>query len=111
MGVSSEDVLEVKGKFSCELNTADELLLTEMVFEGVFNSLSCVQTVSLLSCFVHQEVSKDASTTPVSNLRESFKHLQNLARSIAKAKMDAKIPCDEEEYVNKFNPSLMEATA
>ena len=109
--ISAEDVLEIKGKFSCELNTADELLLTEMVFEGVFNTLTKVQVVALLSCFVHQEVSKDASTIPLSELREAFKHLQNIARTIAKAKSDAKISCDEEEYVKTFNPSLMEAAA
>ena len=35
--------------------SADELLLTEMVFNGVFNDLNAEQTVSLLSCFVFQE--------------------------------------------------------
>ena len=82
-----------------------------MVFEGIFNPLTSCQAVALLSCFVHQEVSHDASTTATTDLREPFKHLQNIARSIAKAKTDAKIPCDEEEYVKMFNPSLMEAAA
>jgi ATP-dependent RNA helicase DOB1 len=108
--VSTEDVLEIKGKFSCELNTADELLLTEMFFEGVFNSLTSSQIVSLLSCFVHQEVSKDTTSTPRADLRDAYRQLLTVARSIVKAKVDAKIPCDEEEYVKTFNCSLMDAT-
>jgi ATP-dependent RNA helicase DOB1 len=49
------EVLEVKGRFSCEINTSDEVLLTDMVFEGIFNPLSVEATVSLLSCFVYNE--------------------------------------------------------
>lgn len=105
--VSSENVLEIKGKFACELNTADELLLTEMLFEGIFNSLSSVQIVALLSCFVHQEMSKAGAATPMPELKEAFRVLQSIARTIAKAKIDAKMSCDEEDYVKTFDPSLM----
>ena len=40
---------------ACEISTADELLLTEMLFAGVFNDLSVEQGVALLSCFVFNE--------------------------------------------------------
>lgn len=35
--------------------SADELLLTEMLFNGVFNELNIHQISALLSCFVFQE--------------------------------------------------------
>ena len=35
--------------------SADELLLTEMMFNGLFNDLSAEQATALLSCFVFQE--------------------------------------------------------
>ena len=35
--------------------SGDELLLTEMIFNGVFNDLSIQQCVALLSCFVFEE--------------------------------------------------------
>ena len=35
--------------------SADELLLTEMIFNGAFNDLTSQQCVALLSCFVFQE--------------------------------------------------------
>jgi ATP-dependent RNA helicase DOB1 len=52
---SSADVVEMKGRVACEISTGDELLLTEMIFEGVFNTLSPEQTAALLSCFVFAE--------------------------------------------------------
>ena len=42
--------------FNC---SADELLLTEMIFNGLFNTLDVTQTVALLSCFVCDEKSSE----------------------------------------------------
>ena len=36
-------------------SSADELVLTEMIFNGVFNDLTVEQCPALLSCFVFQE--------------------------------------------------------
>ena len=52
---STEGVLGTKGRFSCELSTPDELVLTDMVFDGVFNDLKVEQAVALVSCFVFKE--------------------------------------------------------
>lgn len=37
---TAEDVIELKGRVACEISSGDELLLTEMMFNGVFNELS-----------------------------------------------------------------------
>ena len=56
LGYTSEsDVIEMKGRVACEISAGDELMLTEMIFNGVFHDLSVEQTVSLLSCFVFSE--------------------------------------------------------
>ena len=47
---------------------------------------------------------------PHADLRDSFRQLQSIARSIAKVKNDASILCDEEEYLKSFSSSLMEPT-
>lgn len=57
---TSTDVIEFKGRVACELSSGDELLITEMIFNGVFNNLSSAQCVSLLSCFVCTEKSSEA---------------------------------------------------
>ena len=42
------------GRFSCELSIADELVLTEMIFDGLFNNMSIIQITALMSAFVHK---------------------------------------------------------
>ena len=49
------DIVDMKGRVACEISTGDELLLTELIFNGVFNSLSPEQCAGLLSCFVFTE--------------------------------------------------------
>merc|ERR1711962_1344359 len=44
------DVIELKGRVACEISSGDELLLTEMIFNGVFNDLNPEEMVSMLSC-------------------------------------------------------------
>lgn len=52
---TANDIVDVKGRVACEISTGDELLLTELVFNGVFNSLTPEQCAALLSCFVFDE--------------------------------------------------------
>ena len=58
---TAQDVIERKGRVACELSAADELLITEMLFNGLFNDISgmCSTFVitrfhSLLSVFFHE---------------------------------------------------------
>lgn len=43
--------------------SADELLMTEMIFNGMFNNLTVPQCVALLSCFVCDEKSNESQKT------------------------------------------------
>jgi ATP-dependent RNA helicase DOB1 len=52
---SDDDVVQKKGRVACEISTGDELLLTEMIFNNVFNELGPEQCAALLSCFVFDE--------------------------------------------------------
>lgn len=52
---TSADIVDMKGRVACEISSGDELLLTELIFNGVFNSLSPEQCAALLSCFVFTE--------------------------------------------------------
>jgi len=40
---SAADTIEIKGRTACEISSADELLLTELLFNGVFNDLEVPQ--------------------------------------------------------------------
>lgn len=54
--VSESDVIETKGRVACEITSGDELMLTEMIFNGIFNDLTVEQTCALLSCFTFDEI-------------------------------------------------------
>jgi ATP-dependent RNA helicase DOB1 len=103
--ITPEGVLGPKGRFSCELSTGDELVLTDMIFDGVFNPLTVEQAVALLSCFVHKEASKDEKVQE--DLKLPFQQLQMAARNVAKVSIDAKMTLEEEEYVASFNPGMV----
>lgn len=104
---SPSDVIEMKGRVACEISSADELLLTEMIFNGLFNDLTVEQATALLSCFVFQE---NASEMPklTEQLAAPLRQMQECAKRIAKVSADAKLEVDEETYLNQFKPHLMD---
>jgi len=56
---TASDVIEIKGRIACELSSADELLLTEMMFNGLFNEMTPPLVAAILSCFVCAEKSNE----------------------------------------------------
>jgi ATP-dependent RNA helicase DOB1 len=107
LGYTSEsDVIQVKGRVACEISAGDELLLTEMIFNGVFSDLNIEQTCALLSCFTFGERSStDVELRP--ELKEPFRTLQDAARKIAEVSIECKIQMDPQEYVDSFRHELM----
>lgn len=101
------DVIEFKGRVACELSSADELLVTEMIFNGVFNNLTTEQSVALLSTFVCDEKSTEAPRA-AEELSGPLRQMQDLARRIAKISNECKLELDEENYVERFKPFLMD---
>lgn len=107
---TASDVIELKGRVACELSSADELLLTEMIFNGLFNALDVTQTTALLSCFVCDEKSNEMPKLSEA-LSGPLKQMQDLARRIAKVSVEAKLELEEDEYVEKFKPYMMDIVA
>ncbi|ODQ79273.1 hypothetical protein BABINDRAFT_162307 [Babjeviella inositovora NRRL Y-12698] len=101
------DVIELKGRVACEISTGDELLLTELIFNGTLNELTPEQNAALLSCFVFQERSKETPRLKP-ELAEPLKSLQEMASKIAKVFKDSKLEIVEKEYVESFRSELME---
>ncbi|CAM9535807.1 unnamed protein product, partial [Hapterophycus canaliculatus] len=50
----SDGVIQLKGRVACEINTCDELVVTELIFSGAFTELTPEQSAAVLSCMVHQ---------------------------------------------------------
>jgi len=61
---NAADVIDLKGRVACEIDTGDELVTTELLFNGVFNDLTVSQACALLSCFVFQEKANEMPKLP-----------------------------------------------
>jgi ATP-dependent RNA helicase DOB1 len=104
---SQTDIVEVKGRVACEISTGDELMLTELIFNGTFTDLSPEVCASLLSCFVFDEKAKEAPALR-SDLKEPLQAVRMMAKQIVKIAKESKLEIVEEEYVESFRSELME---
>ncbi|XP_046332583.1 exosome RNA helicase MTR4-like [Haliotis rufescens] len=105
---TSSDVIEIKGRVACEISSADELLLTELLFNGVFNNLTEQQSCALLSCFVFQENSNEMPKL-TEELSGPLRIMQDTARRIARVSREAKLEhLEEEAYAEAFRPHMMD---
>lgn len=80
----------MKGRVACEISSADELILAELVFAGTFKELAVEQIVALVSCFVWQEKAKNKLRLP-EDLAGPFSQLQDVARRVGKVQLDCKV--------------------
>jgi ATP-dependent RNA helicase DOB1 len=107
-------VLKLKGRAACWVDTADELLVTELMFNGVFRGLDHHQLVALCSCFVPVEKSKENEDIHDRATREALaKPLASLkaaARLVGEAQRACGIPLDADEYEDSFKLTLCEIT-
>ncbi|KAG9510845.1 Exosome RNA helicase MTR4, partial [Fragariocoptes setiger] len=104
---SSQDVIEIKGRVACEITSGDELLLTEMLFNGAFNDLNVYQINALLSCFVFDEKT-DSAAKLTEELDGPLRTMHELARRIVSVSKEAGLEIEEQTYIEKFRPNLMD---
>lgn len=105
---TESDVITLKGRVACEISSADELLLTELLFSGVFNDLTPQQATSLLSCFVCEE--KGPGTTKMAEeLMKPLRLGKDIAKRIANIFLEAKMDVDRDSYLDQMKPFLMDA--
>ena len=105
--VNAENVVLTKGRVTCEVNSADELLVTELIFSGAFNDLDAGHSVrekalapllpptrpsrrppprsqaALLSCLVYTEKGDPEADPLPEDLAAPLRLLQEAARRIA----------------------------
>jgi ATP-dependent RNA helicase DOB1 len=107
---NSDNVIELKGRIACEVSTADELLITELVFTGSLANLTAEQIVSLMSCLVAQERNADSEDAKVNTeeMKAPVETLQALAKRIGTVKLECKMQIDVDEYVKSFSVQLVD---
>lgn len=83
-------MVELKGRVACEISSADELVLTELMFGGIFNESTVDQVVALLSCLVWQEKLKSMAKLP-EELAGIYSQLREVARRVGKVQVECKV--------------------
>jgi len=77
---TGQDVIDTKGRVASDVDTGEELVLTEMHFNCVFNDMSVSQCVALCSCFVVTENVKKDQPKFSSELVGPYKIMQDMTR-------------------------------
>jgi len=107
--IDADGVVLTKGRAACEIDTADELLVTELMFNGVFARLHPHELVALASCFMPVEKSNSSNMDKSAKaLAKPLKALQDAAREIANVQKDCKIDINVDEFVDSFKPTMVE---
>jgi superfamily II RNA helicase len=80
--IDADGVLRLKGRAACFIDTGDELLVTELMFNGTFNDLDHHQVAALASCFIPCDKSNEQIRLR-GELSKPLQQLQDAARRIA----------------------------
>ncbi|OAX42662.1 ATP-dependent RNA helicase [Rhizopogon vinicolor AM-OR11-026] len=62
--IDENSTIQLKGRVACEINSANELVLTELILENTLANYEPEEVVALLSCFVFQEKTEVEPVVP-----------------------------------------------
>ncbi|XVE79464.1 hypothetical protein DITRI_Ditri14bG0060900 [Diplodiscus trichospermus] len=101
IGCIDEDlVVQIKGRVACEMNSGEELICTECLFENQLDDLEPEEAVALMSAFVFQQKNaSEPSLTP--KLFQAKKRLYDTAIRLGKLQADFKLSITPEEYAQE----------
>ncbi|XP_058068474.1 DExH-box ATP-dependent RNA helicase DExH10 [Magnolia sinica] len=106
--VDADGLVQLKGRAACLIDTGDELLVTELMFNGTFNDLDHHQVAALASCFIPGDKSNEQIHLRT-ELAKPLQQLQDTARRIAEIQRECKLEVNVDEYVEStVRPYLMD---
>lgn len=73
--------VQLKGKLACEIHSADELVLTELILDNILAAYEPAETVALLSAFVFQEKTNVIPNLSV-NLERGMKTIIRISEKV-----------------------------
>tara|TARA_B000000441_G_scaffold109611_1_gene79430 strand:- start:1228 stop:4704 length:3477 start_codon:yes stop_codon:yes gene_type:complete len=115
--VSEDGVVTSKGRCACELAGADELVATELIFNGTFKALPLHMLVATVSCLVWKEKTggkggKEGGKRQGMNVSEevfsAHSNVKDAARKVFKQQLECKLKIDVEDSIERLRWDLME---
>ncbi|KAI9057026.1 antiviral helicase [Trametes sanguinea] len=102
--IDDNSTVLLKGRVACEINSANELVLTELILENTLAAYEPEEVVALLSCFVFQEKTTVEPVIPP-KLQEGLEAIMAIADRVERVQDRHKVPGEE---FRQLNPGLVE---
>ncbi|RFU33177.1 hypothetical protein B7463_g3202, partial [Scytalidium lignicola] len=102
--------VQLKGKVACEIHSADELVLTELILDNVLAAYEPAEIVALLSAFVFQEKT-DMVPNLTSNLEAGMKTIIEISEKVNERQTYHQVILsadDSNDFVSRPRFGLME---
>jgi antiviral helicase SKI2 len=103
--INENSTVQLKGRVACEINSANELVLTELILENTLANYEPEEVVALLSCFVFQEKTEVEPVVPA-KLEEGRDAILAISRGVECVQDRHKVSAEEFKSSLKFG--LME---
>ncbi|GAB2263267.1 hypothetical protein Droror1_Dr00004264 [Drosera rotundifolia] len=98
--IDDDLVVQIKGRVACEMNSGEELICTEWLFENQMDELEPEEAAALMSAFVFQQRNaSEPSLTP--KLSRAVQRLYDTALKLGQLQADFELPVSPEEYANE----------
>ncbi|KAF8396881.1 hypothetical protein HHK36_018516 [Tetracentron sinense] len=95
--IDTDLVVQIKGRVACEMNSGEELISTECLFENQLDDLEPEEAVALMSALVFQQKNtSEQSLTP--KLSQAKQRLYDTAIRLGELQASFKLPIKPEEY-------------
>ena len=110
--ISNNDVVTIKGQVACQITSSNEIVLTEMLFEGCFNNIEENYLSAMLSCFlIGENKSYKLEKQKIENIPE-FMELYDIIKKNVERVYEILIECkinikDKENYLKDFKYDFM----
>ncbi|TVY37961.1 putative ATP-dependent RNA helicase [Lachnellula subtilissima] len=108
--VDDSSRVQLKGKVACEIHSADELVLTELILDNVLAAYEPAEIVALLSAFVFQEKT-DTVPNLTGNLEKGMKTIIEISEKVNERQTYHQVILssdDSNDFVSRPRFGLME---
>jgi len=108
--IDAEESVCVKGRVACEVGTCEELIVTEIVTEGLFSDLSPEEIVACLSALVYQakNTEDDFDSELPQKLVDCCNRMKTVATNLGQLQKEKGLDIDPGEYCdNSLNFGLV----
>ncbi|KAI0081161.1 ATP-dependent RNA helicase [Panus rudis PR-1116 ss-1] len=97
--IDDNSTVLLKGRVACEINSANELVLTELILENTLAAYEPEEVVALLSCFVFQEKTDVEPVIPP-KLQQGRDAIMAIAERVERVQEAHKVPGEEFRALN-----------